>query len=152
MTFSKTLTANQWFALNLLVPSLYLLPLVVGYVSPKYFGFGHRWLVQIGLGVGLLGVILWIVSMWHIGSSFAVMPGAKELITRGIYTYIRHPMYLGITLTICGLMLACGSVFGMIYLVAVILPVNAVRVRLEERALTNQFGELYLAHKKNTWF
>ena len=152
MISPKILTSNQQFALNLLVPSLYLLPLVVAYVYPKYFGFGHRWLVQTGLGMGLLGVILWIVSMWDLGSSFDVMPDAKKLMTRGIYKYIRHPMYLGITLTVCGLMLACGSVFGMIYLVAVILPVNAVRVRLEERALTNQFGELYLAHKKNTWF
>ena len=152
MIFSRTLSSNQRFALNILVPSLYLVPLVVAYIFPKNFGFGHRWLVQVGLGVGLMGVLLWIVSMLHLGSSFAVIPGAKELMTHGIYKYIRHPMYLGITLTVFGLMLACGSIVGMFYLVLVILPVNAVRILLEERILDDQFGELYLNYKKNTWF
>ena len=131
---------------------LNLLPLVVAYVSPKNFGFGYHWLVNIGLGVGFFGAILWIISMMHLGSSFAVMPGSKKLMTKGIYKYILHPMYFGITVTICGLMLACGSTFGMIYLFGVVIPLNAVRIRLEERSLATQFGELYLTYKKKTWF
>ena len=152
MIFSKLNIYNQRFALNILVPSLYLVPLIVAYFSPKYFGFGYRFLVQAGLSVGLIGLILWVVSIWHLGSSLAVIPGTKELVTQGIYKYIRHPMYLGISLTICGLMLACGSFFGMAYLIGVVLPVNALRSRLEEDALANQFGKVYLTYKSNTWF
>ena len=152
MHCSKTLTAYQRLALNILIPSVYLIPIIVAFFTPKHFGFGSRWLTQTGLSIGLMGIMIWIMSMCHLGSSFAVLPGTKELITRGIYKYFLHPMYLGISLTLLGLTLACGSSFGIIYLAMVVLPVNLVRARLEEKALTDQFGKIYLIYKKNTWF
>ncbi len=148
----KSLTSNQRLVLNILIPSLYLLPLVVAWFSPKHFGFGVSWLVPLGLMTGLLGVGLWSLGMWNLGRGLAVLPGADTLVTRGVYKYIRHPIYIGIEMTLFGLLLACGSWFGMIYWAGVILPVNRVRAREEEKALLDQFGDRYRDYQRRTWF
>ena len=53
--------------MNVLVPSLYLFPLVFAYLGPKNFGFGYDGLVYAGLAVGALGMVLWILSILTLG-------------------------------------------------------------------------------------
>jgi protein-S-isoprenylcysteine O-methyltransferase Ste14 len=148
----NSLSTNQRFALNLLVPFLYMFPLLVAWFSPKNFGFGYPQLVNVSLAVGITGLLLWMLSMIHLGKSLAVLPGADTLVAHGVYRYIRHPIYVGITLTLLGLLFACGSVFGMVYLVAVVIPLNLFRARQEEQALAEKFGEHYLQYRNKTWF
>ena len=152
MKIFNSLSSNQRLVLNVLIPSFYFVPLAVAYFSPKHFGFGHRWLVHSGLWIGVGGMVIWMLSIWHLGSSFATLPGAKALVCRGIYRFIRHPMYLGISATVFGLTLACGSVFGMVYLIIVILPLNFVRSRMEDQVLEEIFGSTFDNYKKSTWF
>jgi protein-S-isoprenylcysteine O-methyltransferase Ste14 len=148
----NSLSTNQRFALNLLVPFLYMFPLLVAWFSPKNFGFGYPQLVNVSLAVGITGLLLWMLSMIHLGKSLAVLPGADTLVAHGVYRYIRHPIYVGITLTLLGLLFACGSVFGMVYLVVVVIPLNLFRARQEEQALAEKFGEHYLQYRNKTWF
>lgn len=148
----NSLSTNQRFALNLLVPFLYMFPLLVAWFSPKNFGFGYPQLVNVSLAVGMAGLLLWMLSMIHLGKSLAVLPGADTLVAHGVYRYIRHPIYVGITLTLLGLLVACGSVFGMVYLVVVVIPLNLFRARQEEQALAEKFGEHYLQYRNKTWF
>lgn len=152
MDSGKSLSPNQKLFLNVLLPSLYVVPLAVAYFSPKNFGFGIPQLAGVGLGVGLAGVVLWIGSMINLGPSLRVLPGADRLVARGFYKRLRHPMYLGISLTLFGLLLASGSILGMAYLFAVVLPLNIVRARLEERALAEKFGEVYRVYRQSTLF
>ncbi len=147
----KSLSSNQRFVLNVLVPFLYLLPLLVVYFSPKHFGFGFDEVVYLGLSVGAFGVLLWILSMLHLGKSLAVLPGAEVLVTHGVYRYLRHPIYWGIFLTLLGLFLACGSVFGVVYVFMIVLPLNWLRAREEDKALAVRFGERYTAWRDSTW-
>ena len=72
--------------------------------------------------------------------------------TRGIYKYLRHPIYIGINLTLFGLLSACGSVFGMLYMALVVVPLNIYRAREEEKALLEKFGDRYRAYRKTTFF
>jgi protein-S-isoprenylcysteine O-methyltransferase Ste14 len=148
----NSFSANQRFALNLLVPFLYCLPVIVAWFSPKNFGFGYFQLVGVSLAVGIAGLMLWMLSTFHLGKSLAVLPGADSLVARGVYRYIRHPIYVGITFTLLGLLFACGSVFGMVYLVIVVIPLNVYRARQEERVLAEKFGEHYLQYRNKTWF
>lgn len=147
----KSLSSNQQFALNVLVPSLYFFPLVVVYISPKNFGFGHPELVPVALGLGGVGLGVWILGMVALGKSLAVLPGAEVLKTRGIYRFVKHPIYVGINLTLFGLLAACGSVFGMVYLAVVVIPLNVYRARQEEKALVEKFGDSYRIYRKKTW-
>ena len=91
-------------------------------------------------GVGVLGVI-W--SLLYLGKSFSVFPAMRQLVTRGPYRLIRHPLYIS------ELMMAFsgGIVSGLEG--EVILPACAllttimigVRVSVEERHLSQD--ELY---------
>tara|TARA_B100001123_G_scaffold245594_1_gene274498 strand:- start:751 stop:1209 length:459 start_codon:yes stop_codon:yes gene_type:complete len=148
----KNLSANQRFLLNILVPSLYLLPLLFAYLGPKNFGFGYEELVYTGLAIGTVGVVLWILSMFTLGPSLAVLPGADRLVTRGVYRYMRHPIYVGIVLTLSGLFLACGSLICLLYVLAVIIPLNIFRARAEEKTLHQQLGNAYQQYRANTFF
>lgn len=80
------------------------------------------------------------------------MPGANEIVALGVYKYLRHPMYVGITLTFCGLFLAIGSTVGMVYLFVIVIPLNLMRASLEEIALIEQFGDSYRDYMKKTLF
>ncbi len=139
-------------ALNILVPSLYPLGLLLLWLAPMDFGFGVRGVVIAGLIVGMTGMMIWITSMVHLGKSLAVLPGSKQLVKQGIYRFVRHPIYLGINLTFLGMNLCVGSVWGMAYVLVIILPLNFIRARLEDRALETQFGDDYKEWKKQTWF
>jgi protein-S-isoprenylcysteine O-methyltransferase Ste14 len=42
----------------------------------------------------LAGVLLGILSLIHLGRSFGVLIAVREVRTSGLYTWVRHPMYL----------------------------------------------------------
>ena len=150
--FWESLSPAKAVIVTVLVPSLYLLALAVAWIAPKHFGFGLRPLVYVGLTVGLSGMALWIVAMIHLGKSLAVLPGGDQLVKRGVYHYLRHPVYVGIDMTLFGLFLAVGSTAGMIYFFVVVLPLNIMRSRFEEKALLKKFGDDYEIYRQQTWF
>ncbi|HJL72303.1 MAG TPA: isoprenylcysteine carboxylmethyltransferase family protein [Nitrospinaceae bacterium] len=148
---SKNLTSNQRFLLDIAIPSLYLLPLLIVFFLPKNFGFGNEDLVPYSLLIGLTGLALWIAGMACLGQALRVLPGADSIVARGVYRFIRHPIYVGIVFTHFGLFFACGSTFGMIYLFALIVPMNVIRAQLEEKAMFAKFGNQYRSYRDSTW-
>ena len=148
----KSLTSNQKFLLNLLVPSLYLLPLLIVFFLPKNFGFGNESLVPFSIVIGMSGLAVWIAGMACLGKALKVLPEANSIVAKGIYRFIRHPIYVGIAFTHFGLFFACGSIFGIIYTFSLIIPLNIIRAQLEEKALLSKFGERYRTYHDSTWF
>jgi len=148
----KNLSSNQRFLLNVLFPSLYMLPLILAYMGPKNFGFGYDYLVYLGLTIGAVGLILWILAMLTLGSSLAVLPGTDMLVTSGVYRYFRHPIYIGIVLTLSGLFLACGSKICLVYVITIVVPLNIFRARSEEKFLREQLGDTYQKYRAITYF
>ena len=146
------LSPNKTLALNILIPSMYFIPVAAAFILPKNFGFGHPNLVLAALTVGLAGLVLWIIGMVNLGKSLAVLPGAERLVVRGIYKYIRHPIYIGIIFTILGLTVASGSAFGLTFLIIIVIPLNIARARLEEKALLRKFGKDYETYRAETFF
>jgi protein-S-isoprenylcysteine O-methyltransferase Ste14 len=147
----KNLSSNQRFLLNIIVPMAYLFPLLLAYFGPKDFGFGFRGLVYFGLSIGAMGVLLWISAMWTLGSSLAVLPGTDQLVTKGVYRVFRHPVYIGIVLTLTGLFVACGSTLCLIYVMVVVIPLNIFRATAEEKVLLEQLGPAYQQYKESTF-
>ena len=136
--------------LNILIPSMYFIPVAGAFFLPKNFGFGYPFIVPAALGIGLAGLALWILGTINMGKSLAVLPGADRLVVRGIYKYIRHPIYIGINFTILGLTVASGSTFGLAFLIIVVIPLNIVRARFEEKALLKKFGKDYETYRAKT--
>ena len=91
-------------------------------------------LVAVAFAVWLL------VSVLFLGRCFGVLPEARGLVTRGPYRLVRHPVYLGEIGACAGLAIAAGSLLNTA-LLAILVLAQAVRMGLEEEALTQAFPE-----------
>ena len=99
-------------------------------------------LLCIGLGAALLAAC--IVEFARSGrGTLAPVDPPRELVVRGLYRYVRNPMYLSVTTIILGELLLTGSralvVYWMIWFAAVNLFVSGY----EEPTLRRRFGASY---------
>jgi protein-S-isoprenylcysteine O-methyltransferase Ste14 len=103
-------------------------------------------LVLAGDLVAFLACIWLLASVISLGRCFGVLPEARGLVTRGPYRFVRHPVYLGELVACAGLVLAAPTTWNF-SVAAVFAGAQAVRMRLEEKELGEQFPEygLYAA-------
>ena len=73
----------------------------------------------------------------------------KGVATKGLYTLIRHPQYLGLGLAALGLAIMWPR-FLTLTLFAVMLFLYYLLAKDEERRMINRFGESYIAYMKRT--
>jgi protein-S-isoprenylcysteine O-methyltransferase Ste14 len=105
------------------------------------------------VGACLLGVgfIMWTVARFQLGSSFAVTAQARHLVTHGLYSKIRNPIYVFGSCVIAGVILVAGRpIFLLIF--AAIIPLQIWRGRKEASVLEEKFGEEYRQYRAGTWF
>jgi len=109
-----------------------------------------RW---VGVVVCLLGGLLRIWPVYVLGNRFsglvAIQPG-HILETRGIYSVIRNPSYLGLLTSSLGWVLVFRSGVGVLLTASLLVPLVA-RIRAEERLLRSHFGAEYEAYCARTW-
>ena len=97
-------------------------------------------LVVFGDFVAFVACIWLLASVLALGKCFGVLPEARGLVTRGPYRIVRHPVYVGEFGTFAGFLIAAPTAWNLAVVVAFCLG-QAVRMRLEERALTLEFPE-----------
>jgi len=105
-----------------------------------------------GAGLALVSGVLLIVARLQLGSSFSVRPEARALVTTGLYSRIRNPIYLFSLLLLTGVALYFGQPWLILGIVLIFLPIQIYRARKEEKILTGVFGEAYRSYKAGTWF
>ena len=106
---------------------------------------------QVGVILAGVSFILWIISRLQLGTSFSMLPKASRLVTNGIYSKTRHPMYIFSSLCLLGLFVAINSYYLYLLFVALVI-LQTVRVRKENSILHYKFGEEYEKYHKDTWF
>jgi protein-S-isoprenylcysteine O-methyltransferase Ste14 len=102
--------------------------------------------VLLVLGFGLSGL-----ARVQLGESFSVAPEAHELVTRGLYSRIRSPIYVFGLVGIAGLFLVLGQPLGLL-LVVILIPLQWIRTRKEAQVLEEKFGDAYREYRRHTWF
>jgi protein-S-isoprenylcysteine O-methyltransferase Ste14 len=102
--------------------------------------------------MAVVGFTLWMLARIQLGSSFSVRAQAKALVTTGLYSKLRHPIYLFGGLAYLGLFLAWGKLLLTLAFLALIIPRQIVRLRKEEAVLEKAFGDEYRRYRANTWF
>jgi protein-S-isoprenylcysteine O-methyltransferase Ste14 len=108
------------------------------------------WLKVIGYLLFILGLITCTIAFFQLGSSFTPFVKPKEqgdLKTTGIYSIVRHPMYLGVMMLAFGWSLIWGTLLGIIlsFLFFFVLDRKASE---EEKLLTQKYFE-YIEYKKH---
>jgi protein-S-isoprenylcysteine O-methyltransferase Ste14 len=105
----------------------------------------------VGAAIAIPAFALWMLARYQLGASFAVRAEAKKLVTHGLYSKIRNPIYLFGGLAFTGVFIAMGK-----YLLAAIFAAANLgqysRIKREEKVLAEAFGEEYRAYKARTWF
>jgi protein-S-isoprenylcysteine O-methyltransferase Ste14 len=108
----------------------------------------ERWT---GAIIAVPSMILLLTARFQLGKSFSVSPQARKLVTHGLYSKIRNPMYVFSALLVLGLLLTLQRPV-LFVIIAVLIPTQIMRVRREERVLEEKFGEEYREYKNRTWF
>jgi protein-S-isoprenylcysteine O-methyltransferase Ste14 len=97
------------------------------------------------------GMLLVFIARFQLGRSFSVTAQARKLVTHGLFSRIRNPIYVFGTLAIAGLCLILQKT-GPWLLVVFVVAMQTVRARKEARVLEAKFGDEYRAYRSHTWF
>ncbi len=102
----------------------------------------------------LAGLFIRAYSVWTLGRFFTLQVRAdarQELVRSGPYRCVRHPAYTGSILTLLGIALAFRSPLGLAVTVLLCAAVYGYRIRVEEKAMEERFGEAYREYCGETW-
>lgn len=99
--------------------------------------------------VGGLGGIA--VARYQLGRSFAIRAEAHQLVTHGVYSKIRNPIYVFGTVMLAGFVLVVHRPAGWLFVLVVII-LQTIRARREAVVLEAAFGDEYRDYRRQTWF
>ena len=103
-----------------------------------------------GVCLMVSGLALWLVAQFQLGDSFSVQPKARHLITHGIYSRIRNPIYVFSTILLAGAVLFTERL-EMLVIVLAVAVMQVFRARAEARVLEEKFGDEYREYRRRTW-
>ena len=112
-------------------------------VSPRFV---------IGMVIAAIGFFLWMLARYQLGKSFTVTAQAKALVTAGLYSKIRNPIYFFGGVAFFGVFLAWGNLYALVGFLVLYFAMQILRARKESAVLEEAFGDEYRRYKASTWF
>ena len=107
----------------------------------------------IGTAVLAGGVFIRFMSVLTLGKHFARDLGVhreKELVTSGLYRWIRHPSYTGEIVSFLGVGLVFEHFTASLFITLLPAAAFIYRAKVEEKMLLEEFGSEYEEYKKRT--
>jgi len=114
----------------------------------------NGWVTGIGF---LLMAFRFLIKYWAIRtldkywSSDLEIRENHKLIKKGLYKYLRHPVYFGRLIDVISIPLIANSYYTLILAILLHLVLLNIRIRIEEKVLIEKFGKDYVEYKKHTW-
>ena len=97
------------------------------------------------MGVGIVIIVLGGVAFRK--AKTTVDPrypnNSTALVVIGVYQYTRNPMYVGMLLSLMGVVVYLGNLSGLFIIPIFIWTMNELQIKWEEQALLEKFGEPY---------
>jgi protein-S-isoprenylcysteine O-methyltransferase Ste14 len=103
-----------------------------------------------GVVLCVAGVVFCIWARFTLGSNWSgvvTLKGGHELIVRGPYSLVRHPIYTGLLSMLVGTILVVGHVAGIIALPLVFVSFW-IKLRHEEELMLKQFPDEYAVYQQ----
>ena len=135
--------------IGMIIPILYVFSTVLDfadYALPDWLGWA---------GIVLFAFAIWLLWRSHhdLGRHWSVTVALQfehELVTGGVYKYMRHPMYSAHLLwAIAQIMILHNWIAGYSFLIVQI-PFYVIRIKNEEAMMLEQFGADYKAYMDKT--
>ena len=131
---------------------------LIGFVAGlflRYYNVGvvPFWVQVLALVMLLAGAVLreWaIVLLGRFFSRTVKIEKDHQLITSGPFRWIRHPAYTGMLIMDTSIVLGLGTWVGAIVMFIILLLAALYRIRVEERALLETFGDEYRSYMERT--
>lgn len=113
-----------------------------------FFPKGNSWQVSsetgmIALALTLGGLMIAVFAIFRLGSSLTANPVPKEdssLVTTGLYSRIRHPIYTGLLVMCIGLTISSRSFIVIAFCVALWI-LFMIKARFEDKLLLAHYPE-----------
>lgn len=118
----------------------------LGLHGPLLWPGGRLWPLVAGISLIAAGISLRAWSIVTLGRFFQYrieVQAEHHVVTGGPYRYVRHPSYTGVALVVLGIALASGDVLSVVAAFVLSAVGLTVRIRAEERQLTDALGEQY---------
>jgi len=127
--------------------------LIVGPLVWGLLKWPSPWNAQRYIGTALVvaGVSGIALARYQLGRSFSIKAEAHALVTAGVYSKIRNPIYVFGTAMFAGLVLVVQRPALWIFVVITIVG-QIIRARREARVLEAAFGDSYREYRSKTWF
>lgn len=119
------------------------------FVMMAFSAFDHRmgwstvpvWVCLLGnvLVTAGLGIAMVVVAQNGYAASTVTVETGQQVVSGGVYKYIRHPMYVGSLIMVLGMPLALGSYWGLLFIIPDV-AVVVFRILDEEKLLTEELA------------
>jgi len=160
ITFGKTDNAHDYigFVMKVLIVLLFVAIFIYSfsdkayqYVVPISYLMKDVFLI---IGLTLIHLsLLWISlaqyqmsNSWRIGIDENIK---TELITKGLFSYSRNPIFLGMTISVTGIFFILPTALTFFVMLSTYIVIQ-IQIRLEEEFLEKQHGQEYLSYKQTT--
>jgi len=135
--------------IGMIVPIVYVFSSVLDFADYDL----PDWLAWAGVALFAFAIYLLWKSHYDLGRNWTVIIALRqkhELITKGVYKYLRHPMYSAHLLwAIAQIMILHNWIAGYSFLIVQI-PFYLIRIRNEEKMMIEQFGSAYTSYMEKT--
>ena len=143
--FSQLFALVRTAVFTVLVPGVvagYLPLVVIGRDGQRPGGWSYIGVVPVAIGLLIYAWTAFDFAWTGRGTPAPIDP-PRRLVVRGLYRYVRNPMYVGVLLVIMGEGLMRQSCQTIEYAFAVAFMFGALVLVLEEPLLRSQFGTAY---------
>jgi len=130
---------------------LILGPLIAASFGYSGIGLLPDWAYYLGLSFSILSTVIWFWGQQTLGRYYsheAVIYQGHQLVERGPYRFVRHPIYTGGLLLFAGMGLMAQSWVAVVLIFVTTVVVLRYRIAVEEKILIAEFGEQYISYSK----
>jgi len=134
-----------------------LFMVAMGFAAPltpePWLDAAWRW--GLSLLFGALGLLVAIAGVREFARAKTTInpvkiDAASSLVTSGIFSYTRNPMYLGMTLMLIGWALFLNSLGTVLGPLLFALFITRFQIIPEERVMDHKFGDVFAAYRQTT--
>jgi protein-S-isoprenylcysteine O-methyltransferase Ste14 len=119
-----------------------------------YIGFNGPWtpLHIAGAVLLVIGFIGWLTARLQMREFFTPRAEARGLVTTGVYSKIRNPIYFFGLVFFAGIALYLSVRWWVLLAILAVIVMQIWRARNEARVLEAKFGDAYRQYRAKTWF